>query len=128
MLVISIFGIGQIDIDHAIQEFERLQIFITGTVVDNGEAQAFATRDNKGGQDLWDKMSWGDQIQIVAALFLQIEHHICQSLGSDAMPQAPLAEGEVLAVGAAGLAVAKEDRACAASAANRWFLTAMNIP
>ena len=44
------------------------------------------------------------------------------------MPQAALAEREVLTIGAASLAVAKEDRARAACAANGRLFAPMHIP
>src|ERR1700694_5393650 len=44
------------------------------------------------------------------------------------MPQSSLAEGEVLAVGTARLAIAKEDGACSSCAANGWFFSPVNIP
>src|SRR6266446_10612022 len=73
-------------------------------------------------------MRRGHEVQIMAAFLLQIQHHICQAFWPDAVPQATLAQREVLAVGTACLAVAKEDRACSTCAADRRFLAPMHVP
>src|SRR5260370_4535233 len=73
-------------------------------------------------------MCGGDQIQVMAVFLLQIEHHISQSLWTHAVSQTALAQGEVLAIGAAGLAVAEKDRPRAVGATDRWLFAAMDIP
>src|ERR1051326_1281922 len=69
-----------------------------------------------------------DQVQVVAAFLLQVEHHIRQSLWADAVTQSSLAQRKILAICAASLAVAKENCAGPARAAYRRLLAAVNIP
>ncbi len=69
-----------------------------------------------------------DQVEVVTALLLQVHHHVGQPLRPDAVAEPALTQREVLAIGAARLAVAEEDRACTARAADGWLFAAVNIP
>ncbi len=69
-----------------------------------------------------------DEVEVVAAFLLQIEHHVGEALRADTMTETPLAQGEILTIGATCLTISKEDGACSACATDGWLLATMDVP
>jgi len=72
--------------------------------------------------DLWNKMSGSDQVDVVGALLLQFQKNLCQPLGADLLAKASCADGVVLAEDAAQRTAGKKDRAGALLATDTGFL------
>src|SRR5579859_1552028 len=73
-------------------------------------------------------MSRCHKVQVVTFLLLQVHHHVGQAFRPHAVSQPSLAQGKILAVGAACLAIAEENRACSPRATDGWLLFPMDIP
>ena len=127
VFVIGIFSIGQIDIYHAIQEFEGFQVLVARTVIDERQAQPFATGDDEGSEDLGNEVGRCDEVKVMAAFLLQVEHHVGEAFRADTMTETTLAQREILAIGAACLTIPKKDGACSACATDGRLLATMDI-
>lgn len=72
--------------------------------------------------DLWNKVSGSDQVDVVGALLLQLQKNLCQPLDADLLAKMSCADGVVLAEDAAQRAAGKKDRPGALLTADTGFL------
>jgi hypothetical protein len=108
---VPVFHVRHVDIDDAIQQGQRLGTVVAAGVVDQWQAQTAAGGDLDGTDDLCDHVTRRDQVDVVAALPLQGEHHPGQFIRLDLMPRALVADVPVLAKDAAQIAPAEENGA-----------------
>jgi hypothetical protein len=121
-LRVAVLGIGHVDVDHPVEEPKRLQAVVAAGVVDQRKAQAFGRRDEYGFENLRDDVARRDEVHVVTALLLELQHHRRELVRLHLAPDALLADLPVLTEDAAQVAPAEEDRARAAPAADRILL------
>jgi hypothetical protein len=119
---VAVLHVRHVDVDDAVEQGERLEAVVTAGVVDERKPQAPLRRLVHGGDDLGDHVARRDEIDVVAALVLELEHH-ARDLGRVHLAADPLLRDvPVLTVHAAETAPREEDRARAPPAANRILL------
>ena len=126
--IIIVLGIGQIDVDDAIQQAQGCCRLVAAAVVHQRQSKASRDRVRQRSQDLRHKVRRGHQVQIVAALVLELQHHQCQALVIHVLSDVQLADGIVLAKQAPARAAGKKDRARAPAARDGRFLPGVAIP
>ena len=88
----------------------------TAGVVHDGQAKAASDGAGKGHEDLGHHVLGGNEIDVVAPLRLEIEHHSSELLGPHLTPRLLLADVVALAKNAAKVALGKENGPAAAPA------------
>ena len=111
----GVFQVRQIDIDDAFQLLKRVHFIVGVGVVDDGQRQSLGHRLVDGAHDLRYVLGGGYQVDVVAVkIILHVEHAVGQACRCDligALPLRILGDLEILAEGAAQVAVAEEDGA-----------------
>ena len=124
-LGIGVFHIGHVNIDHPVEQSEHCQRVVAAGVVDQRDAQPSLSSDQHPCQDLGNYMAGRDEVDIVTATALQVEHHGRQIFGFDFVPGVGLADVVVLAKLALQVAADEENRPGAAPAPQGVFLAQM---
>ena len=110
-----------VDVDDAVHQLDGVERIVGAGVVDQRQAQAAFDRERQRFQDLRDDVLGRDEVDVVAAAGLQVEHHSRQLVGLDGVPLALPTGLVVLAEDAAQVAPAEEDGSGAAPAAQAVF-------
>ena len=118
---VTVFHVGHVDIDNAVEQGQGFGAVVAAGVVDQRDAQALAGGDVYGTYNLRYDVAGGDEVDIVATLGLQLEHHPGDFFRFYFMAQALLTDLPVLAINAAQAAPGKEDGARAVYA-TQWNL------
>jgi hypothetical protein len=113
--------VRHVDVHDAVEEGQAVERIVPTRVVDDGEAEPPLDRHRQGLEHLGHHVFGRDEVDVVAAQPLQVQHEGGNDVGRrgpGARPRPePLADIEVLAEDAAQVAVAEEDRARAVPAA-----------
>jgi hypothetical protein len=117
--------VGHVDVHDAVQPSQRFQPVVAAGIVDQRQSQAPLGRHDQCFEDLRHDMAGRDQVDVVAAQFLQAKHLARQLLGGDRPPVAFPTDVEVLAEHAAQAALAEENCAGACPAPQAIFLAVM---
>ncbi len=125
--VVRVFGIDKIEIYYAFKQCDDLRAFIAGAVIDERYTQALCCGDTKRLEYLGNKMGRGDEVDVMAASMLQVEHYLCKALHRYGRADALLAKTVVLAIDATSRAAAKKYDAGPVGAAQRRLLAVMRI-
>src|SRR5215472_10151961 len=78
MLGVPKFEIGHVDVHHPVHPANTFETVVGGGVVNQGQAQTALDRDCKRFQDLRHDMLGRNEVDVVAANSLQIEHDLCK--------------------------------------------------
>ena len=125
---VAVLHVGHVDVDDAVQQPQRLDAVVAAGVVDERQPQPLPAGDLHRGYDLRDDVAGRHEVDVVAALFLQCEHDVGDRRWFDLASLTLLREIPVLAVDAAQVAPAEEDRPGAAPAAQHIFLAVVWPP
>ena len=117
--------VRHVNIHHPVQEPQGLHGIVAPGVVDQGNVEAAGDGRRQRRQDLVDLVAGGDEIDIVAAPLLEIEHHGGQILDADLLAFPPVADLVVLAKNAVQVAVGEKDGAGPLAAHQGVFLAEM---
>jgi hypothetical protein len=110
MVFVHVLRVGHIDIHDPIKKPDHFHRFITGAVINNGEAKAHPDRLGQGGQDLGGVVCRCDEIDVMAAHLLEPFHGPGHIRGVDEFPPSFVADVIILAEEASEAAVGEEDR------------------
>ncbi len=69
-----VFEVGHVDVDDAVQKPETLEAVVEAGVVDEGNLEPSLDREGQSFQDLRHHVLGRDEVDVVAAFALQIEH------------------------------------------------------
>ena len=108
-LGVAVLHVGHVDVDHAVEQGQRLGAVVAAGIVDERQAQSPASGDGDRGQDLGDHVARGDQVDVVASLGLERQHHRGEFLRLHLASEPLLADLPVLAEDAAQAAPGEED-------------------
>jgi hypothetical protein len=73
---VRVLGIGDVDINDAIQEPKRGQGVVAAAVVDERKVQSSRHGYAQSLKDLWNHVAGRNQVDVVSSLVLQVEHQI----------------------------------------------------
>ena len=104
---------------------QDLHLFPAAGVVDKRYAEPLRGCPADGKQDVWRVVRGGDEVDVVAALYLEGEHHGCQAIDADGRALATLADLSVDAENTAKRAVRQEDRSRAPATDKAGLLAEM---
>jgi hypothetical protein len=76
--------VGHVHVHDAVEQPERLERVVAARVVDEGNVEAPFHRVDQRLQDLRDHVLGGDEVDVVAASFLEAEHQATELCGRDA--------------------------------------------
>lgn len=120
-VVIGVFEVGEVDINDAVEELEDVEVFPAAGIVDDGEAESFGGGFVEGEEDVRRVVGGCDDVDVVATLALECEHHIGEVVDGADAAVAAVTDVIVDAEDAAEAAVTEEDGAGAATADERRF-------
>jgi hypothetical protein len=109
-LRVSVLHIGHIDIDHSIEQGQRFRAVIASGIVDQRQVKPSLGRNVDSSDDLGDHVARANEVDVVAALVLKLEHHSRQVARFYRSAYAFLTDFPVLAKNAAKIAPAEKDR------------------
>ena len=119
---VTVLHVRHVDVHDAVQQGQGLKAVVAAGVIDQGQAQPAPGRIQHRRDDLRHHVAGGDEIDVVAALVLQGEHHVGDFARLHLPSDALLRDVPVLAKHAAQVAPGEEDGARAAPAAQRVLL------
>ena len=114
--------VGHVDVDEPIHQFNGMERIVRTGVVDQGQAQTTLNGQRQGLENLGHYVLGGDEVDIMAALFLEPQHHGGQVFGTRALAAALPTDVVVLAENAAQVTPGKENRARTVPAAQAVLL------
>jgi len=95
--VIGVFGVGEVNVDHPVEEAQCLYGVIAARVIQDGDVQPALSGRVDGRQDLRHIVAGRHQVDVVASAPLQFHHHPAHPLRQHLFARAELADGIVLA-------------------------------
>lgn len=101
MLAVPKFEIGHIDVHYPIHPLDAFEAIVSRGVIHERQTQTALDRDYERFQDLRHHVLGRDEISVVAAALLQIDHDLCEFNRCDFGAVAELAGLEILAENAA---------------------------
>jgi hypothetical protein len=119
---VGILHVRQIDIDHAVEQRERLGTVVAARVVDERQSKAALRSDHERLEDLSHHVTGCHQIDVVTAPLLELQHRVGKLVRTYFVALSQLGDVVVLAEDAAQIAPGKEDRAGPSRPAERPFL------
>jgi hypothetical protein len=106
---VHIFRIGHVNIDHPFQESNHLYGLISRAVIDERKPKTPLYGFGKRGYNLRSVVGRSDEIDIVAAYFLEPDHDPCHVRGRHGFTVAKMADIVILAENTPKVAVGEED-------------------
>ncbi len=126
-LSVGVFHVRHIYIHYAIEQFQGSQRVVAARIVHQGQTQAGLGGDEHPGDNLGYNVGGRDEIDIVAAHFLELQHHGRQLLRLYLASLPQLTDLIVLTVLAFEVAVGKKDRTRSSPPYQRRFLSKMRV-
>jgi hypothetical protein len=83
--------------------------FVSGAVIDDGKPKPLFNRFGERGNNLWDIVGRGDEVDVVATYLLESKHETSHVRGGNAFTLPEMADVIILAENAPKVAVGKED-------------------
>ncbi len=111
MLGVPQFEVGHVDVHNAVHPLDTFEAVVRRCVVHERQAQSAVHRDHKRFQNLRNDVLGGDEIDVVAAGLLQVEHDSREFSRRHFCAFTELTRLEILAEHAAQVAPAEKDRA-----------------
>ena len=108
-LFVSIFEIRHVDVNDAIKKPKGAGILISSRIVHNGDMKAGICGDKQRAEDCRELVRWGDEVNIMAPLCLQMEKYVREIVLSQLIPLSFMADLIVLTEYASHGASGKED-------------------
>ena len=101
--------IRHIDINNTIQQPQCIHTIVTAGVVNNGNQKPIVNGMRQGSQNLGHNVGRGHEIDIMAALFLEVYHHCSELLVSHFDPVPLVADPVILTEKTEKIAVRKKN-------------------
>src|SRR3990172_9603516 len=115
--------VRHVDIHDAVEQTQGVHRVVGAGVVDNGKTQSQFNCNGQRLQDLRHDVLRGNEVDVVASLILEEEHHSGEVCGGNNSPLSELADVEVQAIHTTEVAPSKEDRAAPTPAAEAVLFT-----